>query len=123
MAKYNNNNMSYQDWIKSHSKKQLQDLIIGEGDNPPLTTRDEPKFTRPQLIWAMSKLNKNKIKGFTYTEKDVDEIISLMQGFKWDLFYNYDYVRFDIRKPSLYIFLILIGFGIYGVIFTLISLF
>lgn len=118
MAKYKNNSQSYNDWIKGHSKKELIDLIIGDDATPPLVTRHEPKITRPQLLWAMSKLNKEDKGGLDFDdiENFVDKILNIIEGFKWDKFYQYDYVRFDVKKPSLYVFLILIGMGIFGII-------
>jgi len=104
---------NYNKYISSLSKKELVELIVGTNEKPPLLLPDEPKFSRPQLIWAMLKLkgwNLNSV------ELEVNYIINKIQGHKWDLLYNYNYLRFDVKKPSLYVVLILLIFSLFGII-------
>ena len=113
----------YKEYIDSISKKELKELIIGTKEIPPLLTRDEPTYSRPQLIWAMNKLYKEangkfvegKI-GFKESEDFVKDIMNTIERMPWDKFYNYDYLRFDVKKPSLYYVIGILIFALIGII-------
>lgn len=101
---------SYKEYINSLSKQELVDKIVGSEDNPPIITRDEPKYNRVQIIWAINKMKVKKIDLETLDAKDefVDSIMNTLSGFDWKLFYNYDYIRLDVRKPGFYFFIIMV---------------
>lgn len=110
----------YNKYIKSLDKSELVNLIIGTNSKPPLLTRDEPKYSRPQILWALNKLRNltNKEVSFDYTEQQVDALMNIIEGMKWDKFYNYDYLRFDVKKPSLYWAMIILLLALIGGIYS-----
>lgn len=115
----------YAKYIKSLDKSELVNLIIGTDEKPPLLTRDEPKYSRPQILWAMNSLYKKADGkfiegevGFSETESFVENIMNEIEGMKWDKFYNYDYLRFDVKKPSLYCVVIILLLALIGGIYS-----
>jgi hypothetical protein len=108
----------YKKYLMAKTKKELVDLIAGDDINAPILTRDEPKYTRPQLLWAM-----NNITGeFESAEEMINKLMNELEGFEWDKFYNYNYLRFDIKKPGFYIMLGILFFALLGVITLVISI-
>lgn len=110
----------YAKYISSLSKIELIKLIIGTDNKPPLLTRNEPKYSRPQILWGLVKaLETYPVKVvFDDLENLTDEIMNKIECMKWENFYNYDYIRFDIRKPSLYWVLIIFLLSLIGFVYT-----
>lgn len=106
-------NSSYREFISRLPKEELVDIICGSDSVPPILTRDEPKFSRPQLIWGIKIVcNLN----FKDSEAMAENIINKIVGHKWDLLYNYDYFRFDIKKPGFWVSVLILFFSLYGII-------
>lgn len=108
---------SFSEHIEGLTREELIRLILGDKDTAPIKlNRDEPTFSRPQLIWAMKKYNKEYLENkeaydsvidesLDCAESQVETIIQFLEGANWNSFYNYDWVRFDIKKPGFYWFL------------------
>ena len=110
------NYSEYAKFISELSKPELVDLIIGTRESTPIITRNEPTYSRPQILWALNKLSVQD--NFQDNDKFVDEIMNKIEGMKWDKFYNYDYLRFDVKKPSLYWASIIVLLALIGLIYT-----
>lgn len=108
----------YSKYIHSLNKEELVDLILGDENSIPALTRKEPNFNRPQLIWAINKIDRFDSIDFDDKEYIAESLINKMLGHKWDKFYNYDYIRFDIKKPSLYWVLIILMLSIIGITYS-----
>lgn len=117
----------YKKYIESLPKKELVDLICGTDDEAPLLIRDEPVYSRPQILWSLMKTKQLTLEK---AEPIVEEMMNRIHGHKWDLIFYYDYFRFDVKKPSFnafaaVLFLALIGacWSVYTFISLIISLF
>lgn len=113
------NGLTYKEYIVLKKHSELVDMIVGDENNPPLLTRNEKKYSRPQIIWAINKINKDKEIPFDFSEKEAEDLINKLEGYKWYNFHNYDYLRFDIRKPSFSVFIIAFIFSAIGVAYVL----
>lgn len=102
----------FKEYLGTLTKEELINIIIGDEDRPPILTRNEKGYSRPQMIWSLNKLNNGD---FKKNENTINSMISIIEGYRWDKFYNYNYLRFDIRKPSFYIVLIIIGFTFFAI--------
>ena len=111
----------YKEYLNSLSKEELITLIHGTEEFAPMLTDAEPKYTRPQILWAMNKLHEEK--DFDTIEKEAEEMFDLIIGFRWDNVYSYDYFRFDIRKPAFWVFTLYMVFGGIGLSYCVFNLF
>lgn len=96
----------YKKHIEKLSREELIELIVGDDSKPPLLTRNEPTYSRPQILWGFNKFMKedNLIQqDFGEAEQVVYQVLNNIEGLMWTSFYNYDYLRFDIKKPSFWI--------------------
>ena len=115
----------YKEYIDSLSKKELKELIIGTKEIPPLLTRDEPTYSRPQITWGLNKFMKeDKLiqQDFGECEQVVYAIMNNIERLKWTSFYNYDYLRFDIKKPSFYWVILILLFSLVGITYTIFNI-
>lgn len=106
--------IEYNDYIKSLTKEELVDLIIGNNYRAPILTRNERKYSRPQITWGINKLNNKRDIDIRYTKEDVLEILSNIEGLRYENFFSYDYFTFEIKKPEFWVFLTIafaLGFG------------
>lgn len=103
---------SYKKYLEDMEKDQLIEMIGGNDHEPPILTRDEPRYSRPQLIWALHKIRDHYT--LKVNEEYAEKIIDTINQHRWDLIYNYDWIRFDIRKPGFYMFLAFSFFSIVG---------
>lgn len=115
-TKRNSAELTYKEYIEGLSKKELQHLILGSDGVPPILTRDEPLYSRPQLIWSIMKIKKISLE---QAENLVTEIINEIHQHKWDIIFNYDYVRFDLKKPGFWYFISINFLGLLGLFFIL----
>lgn len=110
----------YAKYIKSLDKPELVKLIIGTDDKPPLLTKDEPRYSRPRILWALIKAKENypELIDFDKQENLIYEMMNKIEGMKWDKFYNYDYLRFDVKKPSLYWVIFILLSALIGAVYS-----
>ena len=115
------NNLNYKKYIESLTKEELIEKILGSDYHPPLLTRNEPTYSRPQILWGIKKCYDESEKKVSLEEADefVDDIMNKIEGYKWDSFYNYDWIRFDIRKPSFYWVSVISILSMIGIIYTI----
>jgi len=117
---------SFKEYLEDCSKKDLITIIIGDEKTPPIITINEPLISRPQLIWAFLKYNKAFLNNpdkfediedeFHRAEDKADYIMEIVNGLNWNNFYNYDWIRFDIRKPGFKYFIGLLVTSVIGII-------
>jgi hypothetical protein len=110
---------SYRDYIETLHKKQLVNLICGDDEDPPILTRNEPTYSRPQIIWALMRVQKMDLEE---AEAVTESLINKLEGFQWDKLYNYDWARFDVKKPGFRMVLIIMVLASIGAVFGVITL-
>lgn len=120
MEQVESSTKTYKEYIESLNKKQLVELICGNDKKPPLLTRNEPKYSRSQLIWGLIKSRKISLEE---AEEITEGVMNKIEGYKWDKFYNYDYFRLDIRKPGCFYIGLFLFFGFIGLTSILLKIY
>lgn len=107
--------VGYKEHIESLSKEALITIILGTDEVPPILNRDEPSYNRPQITWALNKINKKRDVSLQYSINDVMDMLDELELMGYENYFNYDFFTFEIRKPSFAVFAVLFLMSILGI--------